>query len=116
MDVIWAKFDGQGNMLWSKQWGSEKLDSGVATAVDGQGNTYRVVEQTMIFLGRMLDRWIFSSSSLGSDGVADEELSLCDSGVGQSRPPPQRSLRIGLSVAGSAFSSSFFFGAKVPPT
>jgi len=39
-DVILAKFDGQGNMLWGKQWGSEKGETGAAIDVDGQGNIY----------------------------------------------------------------------------
>jgi hypothetical protein len=39
-DVVMAKFDGQGNMLWGKQWGSVKDDVGRAIIVDGQGNIY----------------------------------------------------------------------------
>ena len=39
-DVIMAKFDRQGNMLWGKQWGSAKGDVGRAITVDGQGNIY----------------------------------------------------------------------------
>jgi len=39
-DVILAKFDRQGNMLWGKQWGSEKGETGAAIDVDGQGNIY----------------------------------------------------------------------------
>lgn len=39
-DVILAKFDGQGNMIWSKQWGSAKGESGLAIAVDETGSIY----------------------------------------------------------------------------
>ena len=39
-DVIFAKFDAQGNMIWGKQWGTDKGDSGVAIAVDGDGSIY----------------------------------------------------------------------------
>ncbi len=39
-DIILAKFDGQGNMLWGRQWGSAKGEAGIAIAVDGQGNIY----------------------------------------------------------------------------
>lgn len=41
-DVVFAKFDGQGNMIWGKQWGSDKGERGTAIAVDGQGNIYVV--------------------------------------------------------------------------
>lgn len=42
VDLVLAKLDAMGNMIWSKQWGSDKRESGIAIAVDGQGNIYVV--------------------------------------------------------------------------
>ncbi len=39
-DVVLAKFDTQGNMIWGMQWGSAKGETGLAVAVDGQKNIY----------------------------------------------------------------------------
>lgn len=39
-DVVLAKFDAQGNMIWGKQWGTDKGDAGIAIVVDGDGNIY----------------------------------------------------------------------------
>lgn len=39
-DVVLAKFDSQGNMIWSKQWGKDKEERGIAIAVDRTGSIY----------------------------------------------------------------------------
>jgi hypothetical protein len=39
-DAFLTKFDGSGNLLWNKQFGTSALDRGLAVAVDGSGNPY----------------------------------------------------------------------------
>lgn len=39
-DVVLSKFDSEGNMIWSKQWGSVKGEVGESIALDGAGNIY----------------------------------------------------------------------------
>ena len=39
-DVFLAKIDATGNLLWTRQIGSPRLDSGIAVAVDEHGNAY----------------------------------------------------------------------------
>src|SRR5690349_12424659 len=39
-DILIAKFDASGNLLWAKQAGSVSQDGGNAIAVDAQGNCY----------------------------------------------------------------------------
>ena len=39
-DVVIVKIDAQGNIIWGKQWGSAKGESGVAIAIDETGSIY----------------------------------------------------------------------------
>ena len=39
-DAYLKKYDGQGNELWVRQFGTELWDSGAAVAMDGEGSLY----------------------------------------------------------------------------
>jgi len=39
-DIVIAKFDSEGNIIWGKQWGTDKEDEGIAITVDRNGNIY----------------------------------------------------------------------------
>jgi len=63
-DIFLAKFDSNGNHLWSKSFGGSYIDIGFSVSVDSSGNVYG----TGIFSGSNVD---FGGCPLSSAGGKD---------------------------------------------